>query len=568
MYLLLAIILLYIAGDRLPALTKFRQDKQLNARQTNEGVPPAYALADGLLGGFRGFFISTLWMRAQNMKNDGKYYEMVDIYRIISTMEPNYPNAWANMAWDLSYNVAAEFSNDPEERVYWIFRGIHMLRNQAIRHNPRSARLYFELAWIFYNKAADSIDPAFPLYRKYIAIEVLNVLRSTGPKQQLQAIVAATAKYPSYKDFLKLESVKALSQELTEAGYKMPEGALQAFIERDKKTEKILKNKEKLKLLTEFAALQVNKSLRKELNMDPAVMLLLNEKFGNINWLLPQAHSLYWAWLGQDARVARDPNYKKMRYDRLVYFSLIQLAHHGQGMITQNMTVIGRPDPEILDNTIKFMKDLLEKYEGAAGHDGMKAGFMNLLRTSIFNYYFLGDMLKAEQIRQQLIDISGQEEGYGGNLSDFVRSEIPDFIDGLLPDQAMSLLISFCSKAYYSLSLGATKKFQEQNSWFESNYIAFYKNWVNRVQESFSHKKQFGMPPINELRASIAARILLGLEKFPEKRIKSFDAALKKVQPEIWKQAQDIVKAQKSKNQVHTAPGAPAKNTADPHEDQ
>ena len=84
------------------------EEHELFSRQVDGATPPEYILASSLLGGFRGVIITALWIRAQEMKNDDRYYEMVDIYNIITKLQPTFPAAWAFQAWDLTYNVSVE----------------------------------------------------------------------------------------------------------------------------------------------------------------------------------------------------------------------------------------------------------------------------------------------------------------------------------------------------------------------------------------------------------------------------------------------------------------------------
>ncbi len=543
-FLALAVAIFVLIGRFLPQLAQQRTTAQLTSRETLAGVPPAYALADGLLGGFRGFLISSLWMRAQEKKQKGQYYEMVDIYRIITTLEPNYPASWANMAWDLSYNVAAEFEEDPNERLFWVFRGIHMLRDQAIRNNPRAPRLYYELSWIFYNKSTNSVDPAFPLYRRYLATQVSRVLLGPGHREELQMIIDANNKYASEKVFLDQPPVKAFEQELKKYDFSLLRDAIRITALKPKELDELLSNKTNLDILNEAKLIAMYKGLRDNFNMDPQVMLALNERFGDIDWRLPQAHSLYWAWLGQKFKLIEDPNYTNLRYERIVYFSLIQLAHKGTGIITKDGFVIAPPNPEMLDKTIDYIDDLIQRQGQKGVATGVKAGFENFLRVTVFNYYFEDDKINAERMRLRLIKFSNEPNKWGKNLSQFMQEQLPDFIDGMMPDRAMMLLVSFCNRAYWYLANGRLDKYNEQMKWFDGNYIKLYKEWLSRFQGTFNWKQQIGMPTADELRIRLAANIFSGNTYFDKKQQETFKAGLKKVLPKIYEAAQAALDAQ------------------------
>ena len=546
LYLVLAAALLWLAAGQNAALLAFRQAHRLNSRSSAAGVPPAYALADGLLGGFRSFLISTLWQRAQDKKQNGQYYEMTDIYKVITTLEPNYPNAWANMAWDLSYNVAAEFEEDPRERLYWIFAGVNMLRRDGIRHNPHSALLYHELSWILFNKMANSVDPAYPLYRRTTAEEMTDIIHSPGENELLEHIVAARAQYGSAGDFLARPETRKLAAELGALGIKdLPGEAFFLVRDRPERFQDILRQLPKMALLKSAALLNMDRRLRDELNMDAAVMLELNREFSPIDWRLPQAWSLYWAWLGQREMLAADPEYNNLKFIRMVYFSLIQLAHGGTGMVTEKGLVISTPNPAMVDCIIRYMTDLIEKRKDDSAMGGARTGFENFMVATIFNFFLSDNLIQAERVRDRLVKFTGNTARYGKSLTQFVNNELPEFISGLSGRESMMLLSAFCTKAYRCLALGDPRKFQEQMAWFDSNYLKCYEDWRKRFQGTFNWQQQYGMPTPDELKAQIAAQILAGGQDFSEKETAAFRLGLRKFLPQVAEKAEKTAAAQK-----------------------
>ncbi|MBP5232514.1 MAG: hypothetical protein J6333_03830 [Planctomycetes bacterium] len=539
LYLLLAVAIFFAAAWRADGLADYRAAHRLNSRSAAAGVPPAYALADGLLGGFRGFLISTLWQRAQDKKQNRQFYEMVDLYKIISTLEPNYPNAWANMAWDLSYNVAAEFEEDPRERVYWIFAGVNMLRDEAIRHNPHSALLYDQLSWIFFNKMANSVDPAYPLYRRHLALEMTGILDGGGSTELLGHIVAARAQYGGAEAFLALPEVQALQAELAPLGVRdLMAEAYPIVRDRDPKFAHVAAQMPKLALLRAAGLLHMDGELRRQANMDAAVMLELNREFSPIDWRMPQAYSLYWAWLGQREMLAANPNYDNLKFIRMIYFSLIQLAHIGNGFMTEKGLMIATPNPAMVDGIVRYMTGILDARKGDASMTGMRSGFEYFLLTTVFNFYFSDNPLQAERARETLLKFTGSREKYGGSLTQFVNKQLPEFIDGLTEREATMLLVSFCQRAFRYLMLGNPRQFQEQMAWFDSNYLKLYKDWKERFQGTFNWQEQFGMPAPDELKARMAAEILAGRTGASEKEIAVFRQGLRTLLPKVAEEAE------------------------------
>ncbi len=118
---------------------------------------PQSAAASAALGGFRGLAVDILWVQADNMLNERQYYQLMTYYELISLLQPNFPSVWEFNAWNLAYNISAEWAR-PEEKWLWVKKGIDFTR-EGIRYNPDSADLYFYVGWLYFHKVAK--DPYF-----------------------------------------------------------------------------------------------------------------------------------------------------------------------------------------------------------------------------------------------------------------------------------------------------------------------------------------------------------------------------------------------------------------------
>jgi hypothetical protein len=67
-----------------------------------------------------------------------------------------------------------------EDRARWVFHGISLLRDEALKWNPASAQLCRELAWLYLHKVGDNLDRAAPLYRKQLSTQISPLLGDSG----------------------------------------------------------------------------------------------------------------------------------------------------------------------------------------------------------------------------------------------------------------------------------------------------------------------------------------------------------------------------------------------------
>src|SRR5207253_542677 len=83
-----------------------------------EGQPPQVAVGIAM-GAFRGLFVNILWIRANQLKEDGRYHESMDLARAITQLQPRFPQVWVFHAWNMAYNISVA-TQTPDERWRWV----------------------------------------------------------------------------------------------------------------------------------------------------------------------------------------------------------------------------------------------------------------------------------------------------------------------------------------------------------------------------------------------------------------------------------------------------------------
>ncbi len=147
-----------------------RRELQLGAdTQIDERVPPEYALL-AQLGSFRGVAVNVLWYQLEQQKQAGKFFEANQLSRLITKLQPRFPQVWGFMGWNMAYNISVKTST-PEERWDWVNKGIDLLRDEGIPNNPNAIRVYRELGWILFHKVGGSTDDMHHYYKAQLAKE-------------------------------------------------------------------------------------------------------------------------------------------------------------------------------------------------------------------------------------------------------------------------------------------------------------------------------------------------------------------------------------------------------------
>ena len=296
-----------------------------NLRFTGQikNAPPLVTFTTVALGSFRGLVADLLWLRAGSLQEKGSYFEMVQLARWITDLQPTFSGATAYLAWNMAYNISVTCSSF-EDRWRWVNEGIKLIRDQAIEYNPEDPVLYKELAWIFQHKLGNIMDDANLFYKNRLAILITNV---AGIKPDWEAMAAAPEserafmkEYP--EDSRVWKAARAAGFEDYAALYtafKQPEPSAlpQAFLNRIADDEELTK-----KLNAYFHA----EYLRERLKLDPKVIVEINNEYGEMDWRVPESQAIYWATMG----IKRTPGHKDLSCDRIITQSLYEAFRSGR----------------------------------------------------------------------------------------------------------------------------------------------------------------------------------------------------------------------------------------------
>lgn len=122
------------------------------------------------LGGFRGVISEILWIRADRLQEQGRYFELAQLSDWINALDPRAIDAWSFNAWNLAYNIGAMLP-DAGAKLHWVLEGVSLLRDRAIPANPDAPALYRELGWLYQNKIGAGDDPAHLAYKLDLAAD-------------------------------------------------------------------------------------------------------------------------------------------------------------------------------------------------------------------------------------------------------------------------------------------------------------------------------------------------------------------------------------------------------------
>src|SRR5262244_1604495 len=177
---LIGVVLLFGVSRVQNALNHDRATLGLTRIEPLENAPPVLAFTTVALGGFRGLISNALWMRASDLQDEDKFFEMAQLADWITKLEPHFVHVWLVQAWNMAYNISVKFKDYPD-RWRWVKRGIELLRDDGLRYNPNETLIYRELAWFYQHKMGANMDDANMYYKQQWANEMAVVFANQKP---------------------------------------------------------------------------------------------------------------------------------------------------------------------------------------------------------------------------------------------------------------------------------------------------------------------------------------------------------------------------------------------------
>jgi hypothetical protein len=446
--------------------------------RAEDGDPPQVALGIAM-GALRGLFVNYLWIRANTAKEEGRYFEAVELARQITRLQPRFPRVWAFHGWNLAYNISVT-TQTPEERWEWVNAGIRLLRDEGLRANPSDMLMHRELGWMFLHKVGGYTDDANQYYKRQLAYEWHNIM---GPKPDVPAgsrdrdsVVEIYAGWvedivdaPDTRAALRERSreadaiLAAYQAELGEPiGYEFLRRAQLhdelvrinqvALISRNAgpKTLGFIALRERF--TNEQAWTDARNHVRKRVliddyNMEPVRMAQIVRKFGPVDWRLAGAHALYWSSRGTDVgrmevnfhnsdsldfvntyRIVLQSVQDLWRFGDM-YFNYLDV-HEGQAGV-----YFVAPNPYFIPTYGGMLEEVVEAsaiFESdRRAFRPYAAGYENFLKDAIRYFYRRGDMEQAEYWFSELrnwphhnINDPDREMMMSLSLTDFVNVQL------------------------------------------------------------------------------------------------------------------------------------------------
>jgi hypothetical protein len=454
--LLLAAALLAVSGQVQKSLDRDRVQLGLTIGEPLQDAPPMLAFTTVALGGFRGLISNLLWIRANDLQVDDKYFEAAQLADWITDLEPHFAQVWVFQAWNMAYNISVKFKEnapgDYSDRWRWVQRGIALLRDKGLRYNPDAVLIYFQLGQFFQHKMGQNLDDANLYYKQQWAEAMTPFFGANGTNFE-SLIHPQTAE----------ERTNALG-------------------------------------------------LREQYKIDPVFAQKVDGQYGPLDWRLPEAHAIYWAALGLK-KAGENPD--KVKADdlislrRVIFQSDYQAFKHGRIIsnpfthsveLAPNLDLVSR----VNDAYLFFMN------EDPGSSNNIANAHRNFLRDAIYFLYEDNRITEAARWFKYLGEkypdkpiIDNQPDSLPKNLTldEYAVAVVNIDIGETSQERVTSAVQGLLAHAYRDLAIGQDDR--------AAGFQLLAGKVFDRYQaEMRNDQPRAGLPPMNDLKRTVLNQLL------------------------------------------------------------
>ncbi len=477
--------LLFLGSQRLDDINAQRSEMKLVMNEPLENAPLSLAFATVALGAFRGLIVDVLWIRADQLKEDGKFFDAKQLAEWITLLQPRFAAVWDFQAWNMAYNISVAIpATRPQERWQWVRNGYELLRDKGIEKNPKNIDLYRSLAWIFQHKIGNVMDDCHKYYK-------LQLYHSMKPLIEPQ-----TQEY--YKKLA--QAPKKLEQELTDPDTVKFLNALAAadstFADKQEivdnylalrqnpskfseKAFEVIDQYRRTQTLENFDIFAKAYYLRNTWKLEPEFIVHLNKKYGPVDykepnkvlpldWTLPDVHAMYWAAMGLQKAGEDKYSFEGLNTDRIVFHSLQNLYTRGKMVIytsriaakndpcsiSEQESVFLFPDLRMFDRYDQALRELMKKYaEYGADPNLLEVPHRNMLKRAVLLFYQAGHIDKALQIYNTLRKEYPTDNEIQGSLTEYARNRLVNELASIGLSDATEIITLMLQETYYRYAL-------------------------------------------------------------------------------------------------------------------
>ncbi|MBO5922898.1 MAG: hypothetical protein J6Q81_00155 [Lentisphaeria bacterium] len=478
-----AVLIFGISATQRKLDTMIRQHDLFFTGQINN-APPLVTFTTMALGSFRGVIADLLWLRAASLQQDKNYFEMVQLASWITKLQPRFAGATAYLAWNMAYNLSVTCSLW-QDRWYWVWEGIKLIRDEALLYNPGAARLYWELAVIFQQKMGNVLDNASYYYKARLATEMEAII-TLEPKWELWSTMPYTAE-GFMKMFPEHDPIWAAARKAGLPGYAALNENFRLNSVLPAKFVEALKDVKKAEIVD--AALRTV-WLHDKYRLRADYIQKINTEYGSMDWRLPEAQAIYWA--SEGIRMTGHD----MQCSRIIATCLQEMMRAGRILWTHQdgyRYLIIAPNLDIVMSAIRTYD---WAYDKANNLESFKTGKINFMKNAAVFLFYFGRLEETKEV-YKILQKDDNTVKYPP-FAVFLERELKEIVSTATFKQITDIINAFIQNALNA----AVNDDEEKVAMYELMAKKVYADYQKGIRTDKERGRR-GLAPYNEIRNQV-----------------------------------------------------------------
>ena len=222
--------------------------------------------------------------------------------------------------------------------------------------------------------------------------------------------------------------------------------------------------------------------------LDPSIMETVEAEFGPLDWRLPQAHAIYWAFRSRQIAEGFDA----VSAERMIFQSMADALREGSLFVRPEDDVfILTPNLALLPRIRKTFRDAIASEQS---QESFKTAHRNFLTSAIVLLYTYNRVQDARSMYSELRELYPDADNAGGFEPFVLRNFASDMKD--LSDRDATGLIEGC--LYQSLFWQAMGDSERATGFGSLAQLTWNTYMALRTNEEY--RQRTGLPPLLEIR--------------------------------------------------------------------
>jgi hypothetical protein len=228
----------------------------------------------------------------------------------------------------------------------------------------------------------------------------------------------------------------------------------------------------------------------------------VDERYGPLEWHLPESHAIYWAYAALEKTEKRKQKKEDLITCRRVIFQSLQLAFRRGRLVYPSKNsdqFIYAPNLSVVPQADKAYLEMMAQEENMANN--ISNAHKNFLKWAVYYLYLYNHKSQAEHWWKYLHEKYPNATPPNQDLEQYALERAQETVGETSHDDAKAMLEGFIRSGFISLAMG------------EEDMAVTYERFAEKLRARFhvaigKSEKRVDLPPIRDVKAEVLNQLL------------------------------------------------------------